>query len=138
MLSVSDKPDMDPPNDEGNVSDGTAMEKPPPLNEKRHLFILRPICKKTPSSQTAPIKSIVLKTTKENRYSRQHTLSLYNKKKVYSQGIHFFIVLFLFYCSNKLISSTIYLIISTFKIFWWNYTRCNNNRSSARIWFWSY
>ena len=46
------------------------MEKPPTLNEKKHLFILRPICKKTPSWQTAPIKSIVLKTTKENHYSR--------------------------------------------------------------------
>ena len=121
MLSLSDKPDMDPPNDEGNVSDGTAMEKPPPLNEKRHLFIPRPICKKTPSSQTAPIKSIVLKTTKENRYSRDSIfikISLYNNKKVYSLRMHFFIVLLLFYCSDKLISPTIYLIVSTFEIFW--------------------
>ena len=70
MLSLSDKPDMDPPNDEENVSDGITMEKPPHLNEKKHSSILRPIYKKTPSSQTVPIKSIILKTTKENRYSK--------------------------------------------------------------------
>lgn len=128
MLSLSDKPDMDPPNDEENVSDGIAMEKPTPLDEKKHLFILRPICKKTPSSQTAPIKSIVLKTTKENRYSRDSIfikISLYNNKKVYSLRMHFFIVLLLFYCSDKLISPTIYLIVSTFEIFWRCCVWCN-------------
>ena len=90
MLSVSDKPDMDPPNDEENVSDGTAMEKLPPLNEKKHLFILRPICKKTPSSQTAPIKSIVLKTTKENRYSKiRYRIILKHLKNIFTGNMFF-------------------------------------------------